>query len=127
MKTIILFLLTIFILVGPKSFAQQNPEKQKLDYLNDIEKHRKMKSGGAVLTVLGSLCMFGGAALFRDSGSGEGLGLFVVGMGGVCSGIPIMAYGAYNQKKYERKLQGELNVRINSTSQGTGLTLSYRF
>lgn len=58
MKTIILFLLTFFRLVGPTSFSQQNPEKQKLDYLNDIEKHRKMKSGGATLTVLGSLCVF---------------------------------------------------------------------
>jgi hypothetical protein len=123
MKTVSCFLLTILIGVTTQSSAQQNSEKQKLDYLNEIENCRKMKSAGATLTVVGAVFMIVGGSIMSgvmDGGWQPGIVISVVGIGGFCSGIPLMAVGARNEKKYNEKLQG-LTVRINSTPRSDGI------
>jgi uncharacterized membrane protein YedE/YeeE len=135
MKKLICFLITIILLATTQSFAQQSPEK--LDYLNKVDKYRKMKSTGATLTVLGGVLVGIGAAIMYNSSydwwTGEETGnrqagalCTVFGIAGLGSGIPLWAVGAHNQRKYNEKLQG-LSVRINASPQSSGLKLSYRF
>lgn len=130
MKKNICFLLILVLLSATKSFAQQN--SQQLDDFKKAEQARKMKNGGATLAVLGGILMIaGGLTIRNDIRTGEGSAetgaiLFVLGIGGIASGIPIMAVGARNQKKYREKSDG-LSVRINTTPRSAGLTLSYNF
>ena len=130
MKKNICFLLILVLLSATKSFAQQN--SQQLEDFKKAEQARKMKSGGATLTVLGGILMIAGGLTIRNSirngeGSAEtGVVCYILGIGGLASGIPLMAVGARNQKKYREKSDG-LAVRLNATPRSTGLTLSYRF
>ena len=135
MKKIICLLFTIVMLATTQSNGQQSPEN--LDYINKIEKYRKMKNTGATLTVLGGVLVAIGAAVMYNSSydwwTGEETGnrqagalCTVFGIAGLGSGIPLWAVGAHNQRKYTEKLQG-LSVKINANSRSSGLTLSYRF
>lgn len=130
MKKNICFLLILVLLGTSKSFGQYN--SQKLDDFKKAEQARRMKNGGATLTVLGGILMIAGGLTIRSSiRTGEGDGetgaiLYIIGIGGLASGIPIMAVGAHNQKKYREKSDG-LSVRINASPRSAGLTLSYRF
>lgn len=130
MKKNFCFLLILVLLVTTQSVAQQN--SQQLENYAKMEKARKMKSGGATLAVLGGILMIAGGITVRNNirngeGNAEtGVLCFVFGIGGLASGIPIMAVGAHNQRKYSEQSDG-LAVRINITPQSTGLKLSYRF
>ena len=130
MKTNICLLIILSLLLSTQSFGQAGPED--LDYFKKMEQARKMKNGGATLTVLGGILMIAGGLTVRSSirngnDNGEtGAILFVIGIGGIASGIPLMAVGERDLKKYKEKSQG-LNVRINADTRSTGLTLSYRF
>jgi hypothetical protein len=135
MKKNICLLLAFILLVCTQSFGQQNQEK--LEYFNKVEKYRKMKNTGATFTVLGgALMIIGGVTMYNstfniwtgeESGNWEaGATAYIFGVAGLASGIPLWVVGAHNQRKYNQKLQG-LSVRIDSRSQATGLTLSYRF
>lgn len=123
-------LIIIMLLVTTHSIAQLSPNNQNYHY--QLEQARKMKSGGATLTVLGGILMIAGGLTVRSSiRTGEANGetgaiCYILGIGGIASGIPLMAVGASNQKKYNEKLQ-ELSVRFGAGSLPRGLTLSYRF
>ena len=130
MKTSICFLITILMLVTTKSFAQQRPATP--DNRQQLEQARKLKNGGATLTVLGGILMVVGGLTLRNSirngeGSGEaGVVCYILGIGGIASGIPMMAVGSRNMKKLTQKSDG-LSVRINANPRSSGLTLTYRF
>jgi len=125
----LLFLITI------QSFAQENPNK--LPDLAKMEKYRKMKNTGVALTALGSVLVVVGFVTMNNSTyniwTGEETGnfdagavTFLIGAGGLGSGIPLWIVGAHNQRKYKNKVEG-ISVRLNSNPQSRGLTLTYRF
>ena len=105
MKKNICLLLILVLLATTQSFAQQN--SQQLEDFKKAEQARRMKNGGATLTVLGGILMIAGGLTVRSSiRTGEADGetgaiLYVLGIGGLASGIPLMAVGASNQKKYK--------------------------
>ena len=120
----------MLMLVTIRSYAQQRPETPA--NLKQMEQARKMKNGGATLTVLGGVLMIvGGLTLRNEIRNGEGsaeagLICYIAGIGGIASGIPLMAVGTRNMKKYQGKSDG-LSVRINANPRSSGLSLFYRF
>lgn len=138
----ITILCTIIVLLAGRIYAQQtmpqnSPEMTKLDYVQKVEKYRKMRGAGAVLTVVGSICAIAGVATMMnsideslyttdDSDWVKGTGLALVGYGSLGAGIPLWIVGGVQHKKYNTKLQ-ELSVKINTSPQHQGLTLTYRF
>lgn len=129
MKTSVCFLFTL-VLLTTNTFAQQRPEK--LDYLIQMEKARKMKRVGGVLTILGGLSMIVGNCALRSAFmTGEEYGntatiSYTIGIAGLASGIPLLAVGTTSEKKYKARMDG-LAVKLSSGSLPKGLTLSYRF
>ena len=131
MKTSICFFITILMLVTTQSYAQQRPAKA--DNLQEYEHARKLKNAGATLTVMGGVLMIVDGLTLRnsirngESGGEVGFVCYVVGIGGLASGIPMMAVGSRNMKKYQQKTPDNLSVRINANPRSTGLTFTYRF
>ena len=128
-------------LIGQFAFAQQttqqNSQRLKLDNIEKIEKYRKMRGAGAVLTVVGSILSIAGTAMalnnmdvLLDNGDGSayaaGTVCALAGYGMLGAGIPLWIVGGVQHKKYSTKLQ-ELSVKITASGQTPGLTLRYRF
>ena len=117
-----------------KAESNVNKDSDQLLYLEKVEKYRKMKITGTVLTVAGSVLLVVGTVTFINApltdGSDTSLEEGVIGIlaGQAClgAGIPLWIVGANNQRGYTKKLQ-QLTVRINSSPQARGLTLTYRF
>lgn len=137
MITKIVIICTILGLLNSRLCAQQNPEPiEKIDYAAQVEKYRKMRNGGAVLTVLGSVLTVVGTVTFynsmnlfeesSESGMETGAICALAGYASLGAGIPLWIVGGVQHKKYSAKLQ-QISVRINATPQSQGLTLTYRF
>lgn len=135
--TLVCFLFVCFSL---QVLAQYDPDK--MFYLQKVEKYRRMKNTGAVLTVAGSILTVAGIATLLNSSyietsngyqtttttegnPGLGVAMWLVGIGGLGSGIPLWAVGAHNHKKYSHKLEG-VSIRLNMSPQRAGVTLAYR-
>jgi hypothetical protein len=136
----ILILLSFLAFTTFQCIAQQNQEK--LLYLSKIEKYRRMKSTGTVLTVAGGIMTvisigilanssttetYNGSGVYTTtSGNPEaGALLFLGGAAGLGAGIPLWIVGSKSKAKYENKLN-ELSAGVNLNKQ-VGLTLRYRF
>lgn len=131
----LLTVVSFLFLIEIPTFAQENPDK--LQYLTKVEKYRKMKNTGTTLTVLGGVLFVGGyVAMINssfnvwtgdESGNFEaGAVAYLLGAGGLGSGIPLWIVGANNHRKYKDKLEGH-SVRLQLSTQSMGLTLTYRF
>lgn len=115
--------------------TQQNSQQLKLEYVQKIEKYRKMRGAGATLTVVGSILVVAGIATAYSSSDDynynydefeRGLGLVVAGYACLGPGVPLWIVGGIQHKKYSEKLNG-LSIHVNATPEARGLTLRYRF
>jgi hypothetical protein len=121
------------------SKANQLPQgsvDERLLNAGKVEKYRKMKHTGTVLTVLGGILFVVGVVTLENSvvtnysngqttttgNANAGAAAFVFGMAGLGVGIPLWAVGAHNERKYNT-----LSFRFNANPRGRGLTLAYRF
>ena len=121
-----------------KATAQQNTgtdftkETLRIDYLQKVEKHRKMKNAGTGLIVVGSILLGTGTGLMVKSavdGSDDDIAggvCLIAGNVGLGAGIPLRIIGSRNLKRYTKQLE-QLTVRVNCTPQTRGLTFTYRF
>ena len=142
MRRKIIILCTIIGLFAGRIYAQQNvPQEsqklEKLDYIQKVEKYRKMRGAGAALTVVGSILSIAGTVTAinnmdiwvdddNDSAYAAGTICALAGYGMLGAGIPLWIVGGVQHKKYSTKLQG-LSIKVNATPQAQGLTLTYRF
>src|SRR5688572_3225884 len=115
---IVVFFIVSWMFVG-KANAQQNAEAglnkdaERLNYVEKIEKYRRMKTTGATLTVAGSVLLIVGTVIFVDAPVTDteghelesGLLCMIAGQAGLGAGIPLWIVGANNQKGYTKKLQ----------------------
>lgn len=136
MKITLLFTFSIVVSFG--AFAQV--DQDKLFYFKKIEKYRKMKTTGTVLTLTGTALVVVGVVTIvnsttttngtytttNDSNIVAGVIAYLVGVGGVGSGIPLWIVGGINEGKYIRRSQ-ESAVRLDLDPQKAGLRLRYRF
>jgi len=122
------------LILGIRCAAQKPLEKIQIE--QKIVRYGKMKNVGAASTVLGAIAMIAGVAIINANNSsilggesnnwGTGVGLFIVGVAGVGSGMPLWGVGSHNERKYKAQLTG-LSVRLNVRPGYRGLGLSYRF
>jgi hypothetical protein len=137
MKPLMIF--TILLVFGITCGAQA-PDDKAL-YVQKVEKYRKMKTTGQVLTFVGSAMFVTGFVMLINaaeesvnqtgqstdsSGAAAGLAVYLIGVGGVSAGVPLWIVGGINKGRYERKLQA-VSVRLNVSQQNTGLTINYKF
>lgn len=140
MKPLLIFGLLFFTAIN--TFAQF--DQNKLFYAGKAEKYKRMKNTGTLLTIAGGVLAIVGISKVSNSTttttysgngysttsispSGEtGALMFLAGIAGLGSGIPLWIVGSHAQHKYERKLAG-VSVQLNIHQQNKGLTLSYRF
>ena len=136
MKRNIVILCTILTLSG-HTYAQQKTDAiDKMDYIEKIEKYRRMKATGTGLTIIGSvLVVVGMTTLYSsiddwDNSTDDKLvvGTFcaLAGYASLGAGIPLWIVGAVKHKKYTAQAQG-ISIKLNATPQSQGLTLTYRF
>ncbi len=130
--------MSALLLLSGYTYAQQKTEVvEKIDYLEKVEKYRKMRGTGATLTVIGSILAVVGTStmvnnmdLFTDEDNSSkyvtGMFCALAGYGMLGAGVPLWIVGGVQHKKYSAKAQ-ELSVKINATPQSQGLTLSFRF
>jgi len=134
-------LICLLLLISSGVYAQQN--RDKLFYFEKMEKYRRMKNTGSVLTVTGGAVFIIGIATAANSsttttyngyttqtyttGHPEQAAFEVLfGMAALGAGIPLWTVGAHSQHKYERALES-LSLQPYSAPQQRGITLCYRF
>jgi len=128
----VLFLVFVFLSSKIPAIAQSNPDN--LYYVEKSEKYRRMKNGGAVLTILGGVLVVAGIGTMLNSIQilapeqndeyKTGQTLFMIGATSLGPGIPLWIIGTRNHRKYDL---GSASVRLNLSMQNTGLSLRYRF
>src|SRR5687767_2608744 len=112
----ILTLLIAFILCSATTYAQLDEDKAL--YLKKVEKYRKMKGTGQLLTFGGSAMMIIGIVMISNSAettynsygqqqttsnnAGGGIALYFLGAGALGAGIPLWIVGGINKGRYER-------------------------
>src|SRR5690606_4003529 len=93
-------------------------------YFHKVEKYRRMKNAGRVLTIGGTVATIVGlvavvnapktqsvngygqtVTTIDDSGMGGAI-TFIVGSASLGAGIPLWIVGSHAEKKYRRKLEG---------------------
>lgn len=143
MKAILLLLLSASILfvVPLKTLAQYNSEEML--YVHKVEKYRKMKNagriltfGGTVLTIVGVVAVANAPKTQTTNGYGQtvttidesGFGgalAFIAGAASLGAGIPLWIVGSKAEAKYRRKL-GDSYLSLNINYQQVGLTWRYQ-
>ena len=129
--------LTLMIFLASLSLqCYSQVEKEKFFYAQKVEKFRKMKNTGKLLTAAGSVLLVTGILTLTNSSTYNstnsnnqvqtGLLAYIFGIAGLGSGIPIWIVGGHQQNKYEEKLM-TISGRFNMNTQQAGLTLTYRF
>ncbi|HEX6890212.1 MAG TPA: hypothetical protein VF141_05955 [Chryseolinea sp.] len=139
MPTKIVFFCMVFGLSSGQIYAQQKSETaENIDYVAQVEKYRKMKTGGAVLTVVGSVLAVTGMVMvinsmepdsWDDSTESDVTGgaiCVVAGYAALGTGIPLWIVGAVKHKKYSMQLK-QLSVKVHAVPQNHGLTFTLRF
>ncbi len=127
----ILTLIVFLTCFAVQCYAQV--EKEKFFYAQKVEKYRKMKNTGTLLTIAGGILLVTGIVTLTNSSTYNstgniqtGLLAYIFGLAGLGSGIPIWIVGGHNQNKYEEKLM-TISGKFNMNTHQTGLTLTYRF
>jgi hypothetical protein len=141
MKSILLC--SCLLILTFQCYAQYDADK--MFYLQKSEKYRKMKStgtvlavGGGILAVVGFVTLLNSTITETNYGGGQtqttttghpvlGAASFLVGLGGLGSGIPLWIIGAHNERKYMHKLENTVSFRFNVNPQRTGIALTYHF
>ena len=139
MKISAIFCLFLFLSVS--SFAQDNSDK--VFYIMKVEKYKRMRNAGAILTIGGAALTIAGVSTLSKSstdyyyyngqqqtnttGNPEtGAVEFLVGVAGLGVGVPLWIVGSHAKNKYERKLDN-VSVGLNFKGGSTGLRFAYRF
>lgn len=108
---------------------------ERLFYLEKVEKYKRMKTVGVVLSVAGTIAMIAAVAMvneddytgyYTDDDDYSEAVVAVAGVSALGAGIPLWIVGAHNQNKYEQKLKN-VSIGMRITPQSRGLTLTYRF
>lgn len=132
---VILLILILAVPVGAQSYSSMNQEQLQFA----LEKANNKKSGGIVLTVLGTLTTIGGTLLYANGLNGivyddygniedntnEALGgIFVMcaGMGMLGAGIPIWITSANKKEKIELQL---LKYKGSASAFGVGFKITF--
>jgi hypothetical protein len=108
---------------------------EKLLYAQKVQKFQNMKTVGVVLTAVGTVSMI--VAVVKINDEVEDLWstepedntaeiAAVIGTVGLGAGIPLWTVGAYQHKKYNKKLN-DISISVKLNSQSSGLMLRYRF
>ncbi len=121
----------IFVLsTAFRCYAQENPDT--LQYLHAMEKYRKKRNAGIILTSIAPVLLYGGAFLALDNpdSAGEVIGTTAVLLAPVsfATGLTLWISNSGKKKlnrKYERKLE-KVSVRVKAGPQFTALSLTYR-
>jgi hypothetical protein len=132
-----LFLLLFILSMTIHAHAQI--DKDRLFYLQKVEKYRRMKNTGTILTVTGGILFVVGLVTLSNvettsNGYGQtsttsgnpagGAVAFVVGSAGLGAGIPLWIVGSHARDKWQRKLDG-VTVGLKINPQGAGLTVRF--
>jgi hypothetical protein len=138
MKTKIVIVCIVLGLSNGHIHAQQKPAAtENIDYVAQVEKYRKMKTGGAVLTVVGSVLAVAGMVMvinsmepdsWDDSTESDVTGgavCVVAGYAALGTGIPLWIVGAAKHKKYSTQLQ-QVSMKVYAMPQSQGLTFTLR-
>ena len=130
----ILTLLIFLTCFAVQSYAQM--EKEKFFYVQKIEKYRKMKNTGRLITIAGGILFVTGivtltnSSTYNSSNSANniqtGVLAYVFGIAGLGAGIPLWIVGGHSQSKYEEKLM-IISGNFNINPHQSGLTLTCRF
>ncbi len=136
-----LLALTFLIFLITPLYSQFNSEKAV--YAAKVEKFKRMKTTGTLLTVAGGVLIIVGVTTISNAPStttyynGQpqttyggnapaGAVALLVGMGGMGAGIPLWIVGANAQRKYTQKLE-MTGININLNQQSSGIGLRYHF
>ena len=138
MKLIPLAFLIIVLLVSSRVQAQvrsESPqETSRMAYAGEMEKYRRIKTAGAIMTGVGTVLFITGAIMIdngNDSGEkndptwGKGVGFLMAGVAGVGTGIPIWSVGGYKYKKYKKLVNSSASLNIKPHRQGVSLVLRF--
>jgi len=136
-----LAIIALLLIISSNIHAQLN--RDKLFFAEKIEKYRRMKSTGQVLTFTGGALMVIGIATaanastttvsngystqtYSDGRLEQAALEILLGIPALGAGIPLWTVGAHSQHKYERKLQ-TVTLRPYTTPQYQGFSFCYRF
>jgi len=140
MKKLLALVFLIFLVIP--LYSQFNPEKAL--YAAKVEKYKRMKTTGALLTVGGTVLFIVGATTLSNApttttyyngqpqttytggNAGAGAVALLLGMGGIGAGIPLWIVGGKSHRKYIQKLE-MTGININLQQQSTGIGLRYHF
>jgi len=134
-------IVALLLIISSNIHAQVN--RDKLFYAEKIEKYRRMKNTGRVLTFTGGALMVIGIATAANAstrtvsngystqtytdGHAEQAALeILLGTAALGAGIPLWTVGAHTQRKYEWRLQ-TVTLQPYSMPQHRGFSLCYRF
>lgn len=138
LRTIVFLAFIVFGLTAKAQIKEENLYKSK------VEKYTKLKKTGFTMGIVGGAATIGGVVLVNkadwstdhynsgvsyntEDGSGvAGVVLLVVGVPLTIAGLILGGVGNSKAKKYQKKLDG-LSINATSTSQMTGLRLTYNF
>jgi uncharacterized BrkB/YihY/UPF0761 family membrane protein len=141
MKIVIIAVLSVaFSLSASAQFNQQ-----QMNYRLKIEKYKKMKTTGILLTVAGGIGLIVGISNLssatytttytsngttqQSSSDPKALSGALLTLGGLVfigTGIPLTIVGSAASRKYQRKLEAT-TVHFNITPQQQGIGISYKF
>lgn len=131
-------LILVVLMVTPL-FAQEAIDQVVIT--QKVEKYKKMKDtgamlsvGGSVLTLVGFITMLNSSISTIESPAGNvttetrgypgmGTALFLLGHAGLGAGIPLYVVGKNNERKYNGMLQG-VSLKFNVNPRAAGLSLS---
>lgn len=137
----LLILLGLLIVMTSNCFGQY--DNDKLFYVLKSEKYRRMKNTGAILTIGGGILTVVGLSTLMNAtvtttsyGGGQtqtsttgnpvgGAIVYLLGVAGLGSGIPLWIVGRHAERKYNRKFE-TISIRVNLNQQRTDLTLTCR-
>ncbi|HEV8514132.1 MAG TPA: hypothetical protein VGQ59_12685 [Cyclobacteriaceae bacterium] len=139
-----LFFVVLLVAFSTKLVAQYQarPSADMIAYQQKLEKYKRMKTGGIVMIVAGSIATivgisgisnahyvtnpYTGQRTTNDPQATTGALLVLGGAGLLGGGIPLTIIGSKNVNRYQRKIDG-LSLNLNLSPQQQGLVLSYKF
>lgn len=131
------YCIVLLVLLPVLSHAQYDLDKAF--YYHKVEKYKKMRNAGILLTVGGTILAVIGIDKMshtvtsysyygssQSTSSTEGETEYAIGAIAIGAGVPLWIVGGHAKKKYQRKLEG-ITVRLNRWQGATGMKVTYTF